>query len=41
MSADRYREGVVDTLEELREVLGDAITETDIWAEYMEEEASK
>lgn len=31
---DRYAEGVSDTLDELREVYGDGITETDLWAEY-------
>lgn len=33
---DRYAEGVSDTLDELREVYGDGITETDLWAEYKE-----
>lgn len=33
---DRYAEGVRDALGELREVYGDGITETDLWAEYKE-----
>lgn len=34
-----YLSGVRNTLEELREVYGEGIEETDIWVEYMNEEA--
>ena len=37
--AKAYAEGVRNTLEELREVYGEGIEETDIWSEYMNEEA--
>lgn len=35
-----YEQGVTDTLEELREVYGAGIEETDIWAEYMNKETN-
>jgi uncharacterized membrane protein (DUF106 family) len=37
-SAKAYKQGVADTLAELREVYGNGIEDTDIWAEYMQEE---
>jgi len=37
--AKAYLSGVRNTLEELREVYGEGIEETDIWSEYMNEEA--
>lgn len=38
MNTDKsYVQGVIDTLEELREVYGEGIEETDLWAEYMKE----
>jgi hypothetical protein len=35
-----YNDGVVSALSELREVYGAGIEDTDIWAEYMEEESN-
>ena len=37
--AKAYLSGVRNTLEELREVYGEGIEETDIWSEYMNDEA--
>ena len=38
IKAASYIDGVVSALSELREVYGAGIEETDIWAEYMNEE---
>lgn len=32
-----YRNGIIDAIEGLREVYGEGIEETDLWAEYMKE----
>jgi len=34
-----YEQGVTDTLNELREVYGEGLEETDQWQEYMTKEA--
>lgn len=40
-SAMAHAEGIRYALYELREVYGEGIEETDIWAEYMSEEEAK
>ena len=38
--AEAYMQGVKDTLLELREVYGEGLEETDLWAEVMKEETN-